>query len=452
MTKTIIAKIQKKIEHDLRKNNGYKNLIFHSALTLTITSGFSYIFGFIRDRALSQAFGIGKELDIYYAAFVLPDILLAIFVTSCVSAVLIPIFSKKLDKNKDDARDYFYNILFFISTIIIVLAVLIAIFIPQFTQYLIKGFNEIDTKTYITVVRIMLISPILFAFSNFLGSVLISTKDFFFYGVAPIFYNIGIIIGVFLLVPKYGVLGVAFGTILGAFLHFLSRAIVGFSRVGFPKNKLKWNKSTTKTFKLMIPKMFQIGAWQVLLWWFTFTASSMEEGSISAYSIARNFQSMPVSLIGISIAISAFSTLSHIASNGDMNKFKKLVHKKVFLTLGLTTISAVILALLGKILISILFYGKSFDASSVERVSTLLIVYTISIPLESIMHIFTRAHYALQKTFRPSIIHIFSILTTIAISWHFQNFGISIIPISFAIGLLLQNVLLYISYINITKI
>lgn len=452
MIKEILDKIDLKFKDILQKNDGsYKNLILHSALSLTFTSGLSYIFGFIRDRILTQEFGVSRELDIYYAAFVLPDILLAVFVTTCVSAVLIPIFSKKLIVSKNDARDYFYNILFFISSIIIVLAIFIAIFLPHFTKFLIKDFNETDIELYITIVRILLISPVFFAFSNFFGGILISTKDLFFYGIAPVFYNFGIIFGIFVLVPNYGVMGVAIGTIFGALLHFLSRAYVGFLRVGLPKIKPKWNHAIKKTFGLMFPKMFQIGAWQVLLWWFIFLASGMTEGSVTAYSIARNFQSMPVSLIGIAIALSTFSTLSHIVANGNMDKFRKVVNKKVVLVAILTTLSAIVLVIIGNLLITVLFSGKSFDVDDINRVSMLLAVYTISIPLESIMHILTRTHYALQKTFRPSMIHVFTIGITIVIGWYFQDAGIFIIPISFAIGLLLQNLLLYISYINLTR-
>ncbi len=452
MIKKLINKVKLKFKESLEENGGsYKNLILHSALALTLTSGFSYIFGFIRDRVLIQEFGVSRELDIYYAAFVLPDILLAIFVTTCVSAVLIPMFSEKISISKNDARDYFYNVASFISSIIIVLAILIAIFLPYITKFLIKDFSESDTELYITIVRIILISPVLFAFSNFFGGVLITTKDFFFYGIAPVFYNLGIIFGVFMLVPTYGIEGVAIGTIIGAFLHFLSRACIGFFRVGLPKISFKWDYAIKKTFRLMFPKIFQIGAWQILLWWFIFLTSGMSEGSVTVYSVARNFQSMPVSLIGIAIAISTFSTLSHIAITKDMRKFRKVVNKKVILVIMLTTLSAIILAIMGKLLITVLFSGKLLDTNDVNRIAILLAVYTISIPLESIMHILARTHYALQKTFIPSIIHIFSISVTIMISWYFQDIGIYIIPISFVVGILLQNMLLYISYINLTK-
>ncbi len=452
MIKKIISKIKLKFTKSFEESGGsYKKLVFHSALTLTITSGLSYVFGFVRDRVLTQTFGVSRELDIYYASFVLPDILLAVFVTTCVSAALVAIFSEKLNTSKQEAREYFYNVLSIISTILIILAILIAIFLPLLTRFLIKDFSQADTELYVTIVRIMLLSPILFAFSNFFGGVLIATKEFFFYGIAPVFYNLGIIFGVFVLAPVFGIKGVAIGTVFGAFLHLASRAYKGILKAGAPKVRFKWTHDTQKTFKLMIPKIFQIGAWQILLWWFVYLASSMSEGSVSVYSIARNFQSMPVSLIGISIALSAFATLAHLSASKNMPKFREIVKKKSILIVVLTSGSAVVLAFLGKLIVSVLFGGGSFGADDVQRVSTLLAIYTTSIPLESLMHILTRAHYALQKTFRPSMIHIASIILTIGISWYFQNLGIYIIPISFAVGLLVQNVLLYTSYIYLTN-
>ncbi len=452
MIKKMINNVKLKFAKSFEESGGnYKEFLFHSALTLTFTSGLSYIFGFVRDRVLTQTFGVSRDLDIYYASFVIPDILLAVFVTTCVSAALVAIFSEKLNKSKQEARDYFYNVLSIISTILIILAILIAIFLPMFTKFLIKDFSQADTELYITIVRIMLLSPILFAFSNFFGGVLITTKEFFFYGIAPVFYNLGIIFGVFVLVPVFGIKGIAIGTIFGAFLHLGSRVFKGISKVGTPKISFVWDYDTKKTFKLMIPKIFQIGAWQILLWWFVYIASSMVEGSVSVYSIARNFQSMPVSLIGISIALSAFATLSHLSASKNMSKFREIVKKKSILIIVLTTISAVILALVSKFIIKILFGGGSFDVDDIQRVSALLVIYTISIPFESLMHILTRAHYALQKTFRPSIIHIIAIFITISISWYFKDVGIYIIPISFTVGLFVQNVLLYTSYIYLTN-
>lgn len=201
----------------------FKKTFLHTAFALTFTSGLSYIFGFLRDRAFAHEFGPGKLLDVYYSAFTIPDLVLAVFVTSSVGVAFIPIFTKLNVKGAKKASLYTRDILVWMSSAIIFTGILIAIFLPFFVNLFVPGFNFEQQQLYISFVRIMLFSSVIFAFSNVFGGVLISTKDFFFYGIAPVFYNLGIIAGVFFFIPVIGPTGLAWGTVFGALLHMLIR-------------------------------------------------------------------------------------------------------------------------------------------------------------------------------------------------------------------------------------
>ena len=427
-------------------------MILHTALALTFTSGLSYIFGFLRDKIFAYKFGASSTLDIYYASFAIPDLILAFFVTSSIGVAFIPIFTKLSKKNSLRANLYIKDILFWLTTLIIICGIIVAFFMPYLASWLVPGFSAEQQELYTTFVRIMLLSPIIFSISNVFGGTLITTKDFFFYGVAPVFYNLGIIFGIFFLVPIFGLTGLAWGTVLGAFLHMLIRflAFIKGSRIknsNILLRKPKLSKEIKQTALLSLPKSFQILAWQVLLIWFTRLASNLGDGSITIYNIARNFQSMPVSLIGIAIALSTFSNLNHLSSRKQYSKFNNLIKKKSFLIILLTSSSALVLAGISFLLINTLFGGGAFTEEAVKATASLLAVYTISIPLESLMHLLARAHYALGNTFTPSLINIFTIILTIIISWFFiKPVGIYIIPISFIIGLLTQNALLFANY------
>src|SRR3989338_2407732 len=203
---------------------GLKNLILHTAFALTFTSGLSYLLGLLRDRTFARTFGAGTVLDVYNAAFVVPDFLLAFLVTSGLSAAFVPIFSGLDESRKKEAIVYTNLVLSYGLLILSLLLVVFAIILPYVTDYLVPGFDEIKTAEYIKVTRLMLLSPIFFTVSNTFGNVLLSIKEFFWYGLAPVMYNLGLIIGVFFLVPYFGgVTGLVVGTVIGAAMHLCVR-------------------------------------------------------------------------------------------------------------------------------------------------------------------------------------------------------------------------------------
>lgn len=425
---------------------GLKNLFLHTALALTFTSGLSYFFGLVRDKSFAYTFGASSELDVYNAAFVIPDLFLAVLVTSALSAAFVPIFSNFDEHQRSKAIEYTNQILSYGLLILGASSIVFAIYLPYIVDFLVPGFNEEQQALYVVITRAMLISPLLFTISNTFGNALISIKEFLWYGLAPVMYNIGIIFGIFVLVPHFGLMGLVEGTILGAFLH-LGIRIPSMFKYGFkPKFNLRISPEMKETALLMLPKVAQIGMWQMLLWWFVRLATNLEEGSVTIYSFARNFQSVPVSLIGIAIALAAFARLSHIASNKDYKGFKKTVRKKAKIILLYTSLAALALALFSFPIINILLGGGKFTETAVLATSSLLVVYCLSIPMESLMHLLARSHYALKNTIRPSSIHVFTIATTMIISsLLIEKIGLYAIPAAFAAGLLIQITLLVLS-------
>lgn len=445
-----------------REAGGFRNLILHTAFALTLTSGLSYFLGLVRDRAFAHTFGAGADLDVYNAAFVVPDFFLAFLVTSGLAAAFVPIFTGLDEKGKGlkgiftggkkEAIAYTNQVLSYGLLVLVIFSVLFAIFLPQFAEFLVPGFDEVKTAEYVKVTRLMLISPVLFTISNTFGNVLISIKEFLWYGMAPVMYNLGIICGVFLFVPSMGLMGLVVGTVLGAALHLLVRVPSVF-KYGFRfKLNFAFDGKMKETVTLMVPKMFQIGMWQVLLWWFVRLASELPEGSVTIYSFARNFQSVPVSLIGIAIALSAFSRLSHIAAKKDFGEFVKVVRGKSLMVAGYTGLAAIALAVISYPLIDILLGGGKFDETAVVATASLLMVYCISVPLESVMHLFARAHYALKNTIRPSGIHVTTIVLTMGVSAYLlDDIGLFAIPVGFAVGLSVQVLLLVVSLRQLLK-
>jgi putative peptidoglycan lipid II flippase len=189
----------------------------------------------------------------------------------------------------------------------------------------------------------------------------------------------------------------------------------------------------------MLPKMLQYFMWSVMLMSFTSIASELSEGSIAAYNYARNFQSLPVSMLGIAIAMALYTSLSHDAGKGNYTKFKRDFKRDRIRSLTYTTLAAIALATLSKPLVGLLLGGGEFDSADIHLVATTLQIYCISVPLESMLHIYHRSFYSLRNTIIPATFHAMNILVMIAIAKLLApTIGVYAIPIGFVIGLLVH--------------
>jgi putative peptidoglycan lipid II flippase len=179
----------------------------------------SQLLGFWRDRLLASSFGAGEALDIYYAAFRVPDLIFILSASMVSLSVLIPFLSKKREESKEVAREFLDSVFSGFFAFILVLSALTFFFAPQLTELLFPGFTPDMLSHTAFLMRIMLLQPILLGVSNLFASVTQLERRFFVYAVSPILYNVGIIIGVFLLYPILGLSGLAWGVVLGALLH-----------------------------------------------------------------------------------------------------------------------------------------------------------------------------------------------------------------------------------------
>jgi len=425
----------------LKERTDFKILILHSSWSLTLTSGLGYFFGMLRDRTFSQFFGLSRTVDIYHASFILPDLLQSLFIGTALSAAFVPIFMKQYDKKRSLGYEYSHQVLTYGVTLISVIGVIIAIIMPYIAPFLVPGFVGAELEQYVMLSRVMLFSPIIFAMSMTYGRVLISTKDFLWWGLSPALYNSGIILGAIYLYPKFGIVGLALGTLSGAFLHMLNRFMRLKNEKYRFKAKLDWRftPEIKETIKLALPKMLQYGMFHFMLLSFTSITSTLPEGSVALYGYARNFQSLPVSLLGIAIAMAMYPTLSHDASKGNYKKFIRDFKKNRIKSLFYTTLGAIGLAVLSKPLVSFLLGGGEFGASDINLLASVIMVYCISVPLESMLHIYHRAYYSLRNTIIPSFMHTFTIALTILLAIYLKDtIGIYAIPVSFASGLALH--------------
>ena len=265
----------------MRKLGLNRNGIFIVMSILLVTK----ILGFIKLRTIAQLFGVSHELDIFWAAFTIPDMLFTIIVAGSLNAAIIPIFSEVLYKEGKDRLDKFFNHLsLLLSILCIIFAGLFFIFTPQITNGIVgsdalqkalnftQKINSEDVNLFVTITRITLISPILLGFSSIVTGYLQVKKQFFITSLAPLFYNLALIIGpiIFVAFGKMGVEGIAISAVVGSLLHLIIQLPNFFSdynqrySISFAtfKEALKDSK-VIKAVKLAIPRTISIVGEQI---------------------------------------------------------------------------------------------------------------------------------------------------------------------------------------------
>jgi putative peptidoglycan lipid II flippase len=414
------------------------------ALLLSVLTFASYLMGLLRDRVFARTFGAGSELDGYNAALLLPELVLNMLVLSGLGAAFVPVL---LRTERDDAA----RAEAFARTIVTTAALLMAaasavlfVVAPWTADLVVPGFDAAQREEYTRLLRLMLLSPILFAISSALGELLVARQRFLAYGAAPLLYNLGIVLGALLLAPSMGIEGVAVGTIVGAFLHLAIR-VVGVVRAGF-RYRFAFDIQTLQFrefLRLSIPRIVAEPVETATFILFNGFASAMAAGSITAVSFARNFQSVPVSLIGIAFSIAAFPVLSRVAASGDRGAFGRLVRENVLIIGGLSVLAGVALALVAGVAIRLLLGGEAFDDEDIAVTTTLLVVFAISVPLESLTHVLARAVYATRHTILPviaSLVGLGVIWVTLELLRDSQ--GLVAVPLAFAAGMAVRVVVL----------
>ena len=406
------------------------------ALVLVATSGLSYVLGLLRDRALAGTFGASDALDAYQASFIVPDFLFNLFVAAALSAAFIPVFTElRTQKRETDAARLAGTILTLGAGLLFVVGVVALLFADPLTVLVAPGFSVEKHALLTRLTRLMLLSPLIFLASNLLGSMLVSTRRFLFYGLSAALYNLGIIGGALVLAPRLGILGVTVGTLLGAMLHLLVR-VIDVRRAGLRLlPAIRLSPHARRVLVLMLPRILGLTGIQAQLWAFTAIASTLGEGSVTVVNIARNFQSFPVSLIGIAFATSLFPLLAESASLRARSTYTRQVLRGALATLVVTVPAALLLFFFRRSIVAFFLGTGAFGPDAVLRTAAVLGVYTLSIPSESLAHVLARGFYALQNTLLPTLMSLLGIGLAIAAAFFFaRRFGPAGIAAGFALG------------------
>jgi putative peptidoglycan lipid II flippase len=419
-------------------------LIPAGSLVLGITTLISYGLGLVRDHYFAQVFGASRALDAYNAAFLIPDLLFNILVASGIAAAFVPIFSELLKFNSDRVAKYANSVMTAAIGSMVFTSVVVIIFANPISALVVPGFNAQDRELVAQILRLLALSPIFFGISNALGAMLVAKRRFLYYGLSPVLYNLGIIGGTIFLTPYFGIMGVAIGTVSGALLHFLVR-FLDARKVGFVF-KLNFSFQTREfrqTLKLMLPKMIGHPIELATFWAFTAISSTLIPGSVAVMSFARNFESVPVSLIGITIATTTFPILALAIVDRSVERFRKIL-KNSFLLIFFSSLAAALVTFwIREPLVRLALGGGAFTASDIARTATVLGVFALAIPAEASTQLLARAFYATKNTIIPVVSSVIGFIIAVGSAYLLvPHYGILAMPLGFFVGSVVKLILL----------
>lgn len=413
----------KKVINLLNREFGNIN---QAAIILGSFTLLSQILGLVRDRTFAHFLGASSSLDVYYAAFRIPDFLF-VSVASLVSVtVLLPFLVEKLGVREDgeingnsEKAKRFLNDVFTSFLIIMVLVSVFAFFaMPFLTKLIAPGFSSEEIKSLVLLSRIMLVSPILLGLSNLFGSVTQMFKKFFVFALSPVFYNLGIILGAIFLYPIFGLSGLAYGVILGALGHLLVQFPVIKRHDFLPKISLNidW-KSIKDLVILSLPRTLGLSLGAISLIVIVAIASKIGEGSISIFQFALHLQNVPLGIIGISYSVAAFPTLARLFSGEKISDFIAYItlaaRQIIFWSLPIMFLFIVLRAQIVRVILG----TGNFTWNDTRLTAASLALFAVSVSAQSLILLFTRGYYAAGNTKRPLLINLISTGLTIAMSF-----------------------------------
>ena len=392
--------------------NGQINSITGAALLVALSSLISRFLGVFRDRILAGEFGAGDTLDIYYAAFRVPDLIFNLLVLGAISAGFIPIITCLIrdplcrirtmfsESPNREAWELVSNILNVLGLVLLVLSGLGILFAPGLTKLIAPGFSPEKQALTVALTRIMFLSPVFLGISSVLGGVLQSYKRFFVYSLAPIMYNIGIIVGALYFTPRWGIYGLAWGVVFGAALHMLIQlpAVISLGFRYQPIIDLK-NSNFRRIAVMMLPRTMSLGISQINLVVITIIASTLASGSLTVFNFANNLQFFPVSIFGISFAVAAFPALA--ASAFDKKKlisdFSNIFRQILFFIMP----AAVLLLTLRAQIIRVILGTGRFNWEDTIRTIDTLGFFIISLFAQAALPLLVRVFYARHNSKTP---------------------------------------------------
>ena len=377
--------------------------IAKSTLIVMLAFAAAKAISLLQTLIIAQVFGVGSELDAYVAANRIPELIVILISGGALTHAFIPVYSGFLATGDSaSASKLSSNLINTIFTLALIISAVVFLMAPWLVRNAVApGFDAQTTENTIDMMRILLLSTIIFAVSGIFSGILNSHQHFLLPALAPIVFDIGILFGVIFLMPVYGARGIAWGAVLGSALHF-SIQIPGLIRY-----KLRWrfelglsNPDLWRVIRLMLPRIGGLGVFSLNFLVMNNIASRLSVGSVSALDWGWRLMQIPQTLIGTAMGIVIFPTLAALSEMQDVDGKRGAMSGALRFILIASIPSAIGLIVLGLPLISLLERG-AFDAAASALVYSTLSMFTLGLIAHSALEVIARSFYADKDTLTP---------------------------------------------------
>ncbi len=421
-----------------------------SAAVILISMVFtSRVLGLVRDRMLNARFA-PDELGVYFAAFRLPNLIFELLVMGALTSAFIPVFTKYLTQHNEQEGFNIASTLINLSTVVLmVVAVPLLLFTDQLSHFMAPGFSTGEVARMAAYTRLVIVFQVLpLLVGNFFTGILQSYNLFLVPAIAPVVYNIGIIIGIITLTPAYGLLAPVYGVGIGAGLFMLIQLplviLVGY------RHRLTFNvrnKGVREVLKLIGPRTLGLAVSQIDSTVDLMLASILGARMVTVFNFAQQLQQLPVGLFGVSVAQAALPALSAASAKEDTGEFKKSVMSAIHQILFFVFPASALFIVLRIPVVRLVFGASRFDWEATVLTGITLSMFALSIFAQSIVNVLARGFYALYDTKTPVTISVISIATNTILSLMFiKLFGLPVwsLGLSTSIASILNATVLYI--------
>ena len=395
----------------------------------------SRILGWVRVVVLGNLFGATAELDAYYAAFRIPDLVFQLVAAGAIASSLVPVLSGLIaEGERDRAWRVASTVLNLMLGMLLILAVLLFILAPSMVPFLVPGFDEATTQMTIELTRLMLISPIFLA-AGAIASAILNTEDRFgAAAMAPVAYNVCIIAGALLLAPLLGVYAAAIGVVVGSVAHLLVQVPAVRRIFRYSASVDIGDAAARQSLWLMLPRAIGMGASQITFLVNTALATTVAVGAVVSYNVAFSVLQIPLGVIGLPLGIVLLPSLSRALARGQEIEFGHAVISSMRLLLWATLFVAAVGIVAREEVVDLLF-GWGFDEAALAATAAALGVFLLGLPAHALNVILARAFYSGKDTATPVTVAVISVGVNVAISLAtVERLGLQGLALGIAVG------------------
>ncbi len=393
----------------------------------------SRVLGFLRDWTVAHQIGSNAATDAYYAAFTLPDFLNYLVAGGSLSLTFIPVFSKyAAEGNEDEGWKVFSTVITVMGLSLSALVLFGIAIAPRLIPIIAPGFDPGQKAQVIFLTRLMLPAQVCFYLGSIFTAVQYAKGQFVVSSLAPIIYNLGIILGGVLLSPRLGITGFSVGVLGGAFAGNFLLQIYGASRAGakFTPNLDVFHQGFKLFLKLSVPIMLALSLVFADDWIIRWFGSYLQPASITWMSYAKTLMRVPLGVVGQAIGVASFPILAQLYSEKKLDQMNNTLNSTLKGTILLLVPIGAITMAISQPLVHLIFSHTRMTGADLDATGSTLVYFSIGMFAWGVQNILARGFYATHDTLTPAVSGTLLMLLNLPVYWllvrYSQHLGLAL--------------------------